>query len=163
MLSKDNETILLEMWGKGSREDLEKLFAMKAVIGNPDIVNNVMVFEKLAIALDGQIPSFEHVEYPTALQVINAVVRLRKSKIVPESEMVKKYIACVLFDDGFVIAPKPVAFVQKQLDALVSDHAKELFGGLTADDLVGHHGDDEFDPIVFQAQKHRAVKLMFGE
>lgn len=163
MLSRDNDALVLELSGKYSREQLEALFAIKAAVGNPDVVNNVMAFEKICLALSGEIPSFEHVECPTAFQVINAIVQLRKRDVQPTSESVLKYIACVLYDDGFVIAPKSVSFVQKYLDQLVSDHARELFAALTADALLEYRGDEEFEPISVQAEKHRAAKALFGE
>ena len=159
--SLDNDTIALEYADKLSREELEKLFAIKAVVSNPSIVNNVMVFEKLCLALNGVIPSFEHVEMPNTLMVCGALKVLKDNDIDIKnlSETVKKYIACIAFDDGFVVLPEIAKFAQSFLDRLVSDFAKELFQEVTLEILNTKQPWDDEDPISNHCAKIQAVNL----
>ena len=160
MLNLDNETIYLEQRDKMTREELEEVFASKAVAGNPDIVNNVMVFEKLCLALNGVIPSFEHVEEPSLTMVCGAIKKMRQIGVDTTilSEQVKKYIACVAFHDGFVVLPRIIHFAQSFLDKLTSDNGKTLFAGITPEMLTKGEISDSDSPI----DMHRA-KMMIIE
>lgn len=154
MLNLDNETIALD--STLSRVELEELFAMKAVLGNPDIVNNVCVFEKLCFALNGEIPSFEVINIPSGIMIAGAIHKLGKREY---SEQVKKYIACVLFEEGWVIAPRNLSFCQRELDKLTCSDCKDLFKDYTADMLNKFKDFDDDDPISNNAVKIQAVEL----
>ena len=154
MLNLDNETIALD--STLSRVELEELFAMKAVLGNPDIVNNVCVFEKLCFALNGEIPSFEVINIPTTLMIAGAVHKLKHKEY---SEQVKKYIACIAYEEGWVILPRSLSFCQRELDRLTCSDCKDLFKDHTADTLSKFKDFNDEDPISNHAVKIQAVEL----
>lgn len=154
MLDLDNETIALTSDLK--RSELEELFAMKAVLGNPDIVNNVCVFEKLCFALNGEIPSFDVINIPTILMVAGAVHKLGERTY---SEQVKKYIAVIGYEEGWAIFPQDLAFCQRELDRLTCSDCKDLFKDHTADTLSKFKDFNDEDPISNNAAKIQAVEL----
>lgn len=153
MLNLDNETIALD--STLSRVELEELFAMKAVLGNPDIVNNVCVFEKLCFALNGEIPSFEVINIPTTLMIAGAVHKLKHKEY---SEQVKKYIACIAYEEGWVILPRGLSFCQRELDRLTCSDCKDLFKDHTPDTLMDLEPWDDFDIISNAVLKLKTVE-----
>ena len=160
MHNLDNETIYLEFRDKMSREELEELFASKAISQNPGMANNVMVFEKLCLALNGVIPSFDHVEEPSMTMVCGALVKMKKLGIDVTllSETVKKYIACVGYNDGFVILPRIASFSQSFLDRLTSDYGKSLFADMTLEKLETQNIANSDDPIDNHCAKIQLVE-----
>lgn len=152
MLNLDNETIALD--STLSRVELEELFAMKAVLGNPDIVNNVCVFEKLCFALNGEIPSFEVINIPTVLDIAVAIKKL--PKFIP-NETITKYVAIIAWNDGFSILPSILKFAQPYLTKISSDLSRELFANYTPESLEKYEVIDELDPISINSLKLKAI------
>jgi hypothetical protein len=163
MLHQDNETLILNH-SEMSDQDLEELFAMKALLVNPNgILQSVPGFEKFCFAVNGFIPNPETVDIPNVLMIAHAVDKAEKAlnrKLLftePADHTVIVYIAHILYDEGWIIAPKILHFAQVQLDKLTSDYGKELFKDVTNDQLLKFTDFNEDDAMSNQALKLKTL------
>lgn len=141
MNNLDNETILLINNEKLNENQLEKLFALKALKENPSILDNVFSFEKLVYVLNDIKPNIDFFEPPTILHIAKAIKFL--SEQYPDHQWhfeINQYIAHIAHEEGWVSLPAILSFAQ---DAL-----KEL------------HKNTEFDEeqLKIQNLKHKAVE-----
>ena len=159
-MDQDNETIILNN-PHLKDEELEELFAIKALVINPNaIIQNVMAFEKFCFAVNGIIPNPEAVDIPNVLMVAYAVKKAEEvlgRKLLftePSDHTCIVYIANIGFYDGWILFPKILSFAQHQLDKLTTPYGKELFKGYTVESLEKLEPFDDEDPI-----SNHAVKL----
>ena len=152
-MNQDNETIILNNPGT-SDQDLEELFAIKALINNPNaILQNVVAFEKFCFAVNGLIPDPEVMDIPNVLMVAYAVKKIEevlKKKLIliePADHFTICYIANVAYDEGWVILPELLHFAQHELDKLTNHYAKNLFKNITVKELNERDPWDDDDPI----------------
>lgn len=164
MLEQDNETIILNNPSL-SEEELEELFACKALVGNPTgVLQNVMAFEKFCFAVNGIIPNPESVDVPNVLMIAAAIQKAQK--LLDKKELFTEvsdhntvcYIAHVAFDEGWVILPTILSFAQKELDKLTSDYAKEIFKDQTIESLMNTEPFDDENAISNHCSKMQALK-----
>lgn len=135
--SMDNETIILINDGKLSETQLERVFALRALKANPGLLGNVFSFEKLVYVLNGVKPNVEIFDPPTILHIAKAVRSLGEQEWHTE---VKKYIAHLAKDEGWVYLPEVLSFAQPELNEI--SHSVEL--------------DEEQKQV--QNMKHQAVE-----
>lgn len=142
----DNETIILINDGKLSENQLEKTFALKALLNNPGILGNIFSFEKLVYVLNNMKPNVETFEPPTILHIAKAIQHLNlhyfhdldiDKNWHPE---IKRYIAYLAQEEGWVYLPEILKFAQEDLNEI--SHAVEL--------------DEEQKQV--QELKHKAVQ-----
>lgn len=115
----DNESIILLSEGKHSEQELEKIFALKALQENPGILGNAFTFEKLCYVLNDLKPNITALEPPTILHIVKAVQFLEKQ--FPDHNWhpeIKQYIAYVAHEEGWVKLPSLLLFAQHELDML---------------------------------------------
>jgi hypothetical protein len=119
MQNLDNESILLISEGKYSEQELEKIFALKALKENPGILGNAFTFEKLVYVLNGLKPNVMMLEPPTILHIAKAIKFLQNEfldhKWHPE---IKQYIAHVAYEEGWFTLPEILLFAQNELNSL---------------------------------------------
>ena len=163
MLDQDNETIILNN-PSVSDEDLEELFAIKALVNNPNcIIQNILGFEKFCFAVNGIIPNPDAVDIPNILMVAYAVKKAEevlKKKLLfiePADHTTIVYIANVAFDEGWVKLPSILSFAQKELDKLTSPHGKLLFHNIDIQELSEREPWDDEDPISNHCAKMQTV------
>ena len=149
----DNETIILNN-PDVSDEDLEELFAIKTLIGNPNVIlQNCMAFEKFCFAVNGIIPNVEAVDIPNVLMMAYAVKKAEavlNRKLLfeePADHTTIVYIANVAWDEGWVKLPTILSFAQHQLDKLTTPYGHLLFNGITVKELSEREPWDDDDPI----------------
>lgn len=137
----DNDTILLLNETK-SEQELEFLFALKALKANPSLLENAFTFEKLVYVLNKQKPNVTHLEPPNILMIAKAIDFLKKDD--PDIEFhreIAMYIACIAHEEGWIKLPEILSFADSQLALLTVEH--EL--------------DEEQKAL--QDLKHKAVKM----
>lgn len=163
MLDQDNETIILNNPNLSS-EELEELFAIKALVVNPNaVLQNVMGFEKFCFAVNGIIPNVEVVDIPNLLMVAYAVQKseqVLKRKLVliePADHMTICYIANIAWDEGWVVLPSILSFAQKELNKLTTNHAQHLFHNISVEELSEREPWDDEDPISTHCAKMQTV------
>lgn len=164
MINFDNETIILLNPNLPS-EELEELFAIKALVNNPNaILQNIMAFSSFCLAVNGIIPNPESVEIPNLLMVCGAVYKAEKALnkkllfLEPADHQTITYIANIAFDEGWVILPDILKFAQKELNKLTSNYAKELFDGITIEMLLNMELKEDSElPIVNHAAKMQTI------
>ena len=132
----ENDTIVLINNNRLSENQLEKIFALRALKANPELLENVFSFEKLVYVLNGDKPNITMFDPPTILHIAKAIKILGECTYHPEIE---KYIAALAFEEGWVKLPEVLSFAQDDLDELLND--VEL---------------DE-DQLAMQNLKHKAV------
>ncbi len=118
MFHEDNETILLNNQDK-SEQDLEELFAVKAIKHNPSILENPFSFEKVCYALNHRKPTFDYYEPASVLMMAKAIKILKD--IVPNHNYdyeIRNYIAIHAHDEGWVELPEILSFANKELQDL---------------------------------------------
>lgn len=159
----DNETIILTNPDM-SDEDLEELFAIKALVVNPDMVlTNVMAFEKFCWAVNKIIPNIEAFDPPNVLMIAYAVKRAEEVLhrkllfIEPHEHTTIVYIANICWDEGWVILPNILHFAQHQLDKLTTPYGHLLFNGITNEYLLKTELWDDEDPVSVHCAKTQAV------
>ena len=153
VLEMDNETIIL-LNPDMSDEDLEELFAIKALIINPNaILQNCMAFEKFVFAVNKIIPNVDAVDIPNVLMIAYAVKKAEevlKRKLLfeePADHTTIVYVANICWDEGWVILPNILHFAQHQLDKLTTPYGHLLFHGITVKELSEREPWDDDDPI----------------
>jgi len=115
----DNESIILLSEGKHSEQELEKIFALKALQENPGILGNAFTFEKLCYVLNDLKPNITALEPPTTLHLAKAIQFLEKEY--PKHNWhpeIKQYIAAISWEEGWVTLPGLLSFAQHELDML---------------------------------------------
>lgn len=119
----DNETIVL-INDKYSEEELEHLFAVKALNANPSIIENIFVFEKLCYVLNGLKSNVDTFEPPSLLQISKAVkfINEKFDNDMLYNREVHEYIAHVAHDEGWYKLPDILLFAQPELDDLHKNH-----------------------------------------
>jgi hypothetical protein len=166
----DNETIIL-LHPDLPDEDLEELFATKALYNNPNaILQNVMAFEKFCFAVNGEIPNPDAVDIPNVLMMACAVKKAEKilhRKLLfsePADHTTIVYIAHVAFDEGWVILPDILQFAQHELDKLVTPYGHLLFNNITIKELSEREPWNDEDPVSNHCSKMQTcleyLKLM---
>jgi hypothetical protein len=163
MMNQDNETIILNNPGT-SDQDLEELFAIKALINNPNaVLQNVMGFEKFCFSVNGLTPSPEIMDVPNLLMVTYAVKKAeevlhRKLVLIePADHFTICYIAMIAYDEGWVILPGLLHFAQKELDKLNNIYSKNLFKNITEKELSEREPWDDDDPVSNHCAKMQTV------
>ena len=166
MLHLDNDTLALEHADKLLREELEELYALKACKGRPSIVTNVMVLEKLLLALSGSVPDMESVEMPEVDEMIVSLRKLFNHGIITKDsdlgEQCLKYLACICINDGFVVLPEWLSSVQAYLDKMLPDYCRELFVGKNYDWFSKTKPWDDDDPISVQCVRVQTVNHLLS-
>jgi len=161
MLHLDNDTLALEHAGKLTRYELEELYALKACQGRPNIVTNVMVFEKLCLALSGSIPNMEAVEKPDAEEAFVAIHKLLQNKIITQvadlGESVLKYVAILCIEDGWAILPPYLDAVQQYLNFMLPDQCHEMFTTVNWEWLTKTKPWDDENVVSLACAKAQAV------
>ena len=146
MNNLENDTILLLNEGKLSENQLEKIFALKAIKANTRILDNVLYFEKLVYVLNGIKPNVWSFEPVTILHLCKAFEFLLKEY--PDrtwGREVTEYIAHIAFEEGWHTLPTQLSFAQNALNALGND--------VTLDE----------EQIELQKLKHQAVGMYLAE
>ena len=163
MFNLDNDTIFQLHRDSTDRGELEELFATKAVKHNPEILKNTCTFPLVVLALNREVPNFDSMEMPDILMVSLAIHKLIKEKLITDleslGESTLKYIACLAFDEGWIILPRVLAPVQRYLNDLTSDHADMLFKSVTLETLEKVEPWDDEDPVSLNCAKIQAVNL----
>ena len=163
-MNQDNETLILNN-PNSTDEELEELFAIKALIINPQmILSNVMAFNNFCWAVNDIIPNVEAFDPPNLLMVAHAIQKIEEVLgkkplfLEPHEHTTIVFIANIGFDEGWVILPSILYFAQKELDKLTSDYAKELFHGITVEYLLKTEPWDDDDPISNACAKMQTVQ-----
>jgi hypothetical protein len=153
VLYEDNETIILNNPDL-SDEELEKVFAIKALIHNRNaVLQNVMAWEKFCFAVNDIIPDPEAVDIPNVLMVAYAVKKAEEvlhTKLLfeePADHSTIVYIANIAFYDGWVLLPTILSFAQHQLDKLTTPYGKQLFHNITVKELSEREPWNDDDPV----------------
>ena len=115
MNNLENDTIILLNEGRLNENQLEKIFALRALKSNPGILGNIFTFEKLVYVLNGFKPNVDILEPSTILHITKAVKLLGEQNWHRE---VKKYIAVLAFEEGWVKLPDILKFAQDDLDEI---------------------------------------------
>lgn len=138
----DNETILL-INEKLNESQLERIFALKALKENPLILDNVFTFEKLVYVLNDIKPNVDFFEPPTILHIAKAIKFLLEEY--PDHKWhfeINQYIAHIAHEEGWVILPTVLSFVQEALTELQKNKEIEL----------------DAEQLKIQELKHKAVE-----
>lgn len=115
----DNETIvLINNEGLYNENQLEKLFALKALKKNPGILGNVHTFQCLCYVLNGIKPNVTSFEPVTLLNIVKAVNELKMGEDFDWHDEIRQYIAHLAFEEGWINLPEILKFSQEQLDEL---------------------------------------------
>jgi hypothetical protein len=114
----ENDTIVLINDGKLTETQLERIFALRALKNNPEILENVFTFEKLVYVMNGLKPNVDIFDPPTILHIAKAVHELHLTDLNFEIRM---FIAHIAFDEGWVTLPKVLSFAQPELDELSNE------------------------------------------
>lgn len=130
----DNETAVLINDGKLNENQLEKIFALKATKANPGLLGNVFAFEKLVYVLNDLKPNVDIFDPPTILHIAKAIHLLGEQDWHIE---VKKYIAHLAKEEGWVYLPEVLSFAQPELDEI--SHSVELDEDQQAVQNMKHH------------------------
>jgi hypothetical protein len=164
MLDQDNETVILNNPGT-SDQDLEELFAIKALIHNPDmILGNILAFEKFCWAVNGITSSPEIFDPPNLLMVAYAIKKaeevLHKKLlfIEPHEHTTLVFIANIAYNEGWVVLPSVLSFAQHQLNKLTTPYCKQLFQHITNEYLLKTIPFDDEDPVSVHCVKTQAVQ-----
>ena len=136
----DNETIVLIDDGKTPEAKLERLFALKAIKHNPELLDNPMVFEKLCFVFNDIKPNMESFEPPCILVIAKAMQILGQIKTSWNNE-ITQYVAHIAQEENWVRLPDILIFAQEALEDLQSDY-----------------GILDEDQKLMQSLKHNAVK-----
>jgi len=112
-----NDTMVILNNEKLLETQLEKIFALKALKENPGILGNVFSFEKLVYVINGQKPNVDALELCSILMIAKAIKILGLEHYDWHSE-VKKYIAAIAHDEGWVDLPEILKFAQPELSEL---------------------------------------------
>lgn len=114
----ENDTIVLINDGKLTETQLERIFALRALKNNPEILENVFTFEKLVYVLNGLKPNTDIFDPCTILHISKAVKELGIENLNLE---VKYYIAHLAKEEGWFKLPGVLSFAQPELDELSND------------------------------------------
>jgi len=167
MLHLDNDTIALMNDGKLSRYELEELYALKALMANPGMAKNVMIFEKLCLALSGSIPDMEAVERPEFYEAAIAVQKLLKNGIIEKvedlGEQVLKYLAILAVEDGWPVMPDWLSGVRPYLSDLLPDHCESAFATANWAWLSKTNPWDDENPVSCCCAKVQAFNHLLNE
>jgi hypothetical protein len=138
----DNEAILLVNENKLDETELETLFALKALKANPEILNNVLYFEKLVYVLNKLKPNTWSFEPVSILHLCKAFAFFHKEypDKVWDREIVE-YISSIAYDEGWVTLPAGLIFAQNSLD------------------LLGNRVTLDEEQLELQKLKHQAVEM----
>lgn len=119
----DNETIVL-INDKYSEEELEHLFAIKALRANPSIIENIFIFEKLCYVFNKLKSNVDTFEPPSILQIAKAVKYIKENfdENIEFNREIKEYIAHIAHDEGWYKLPDILLFAQPELDNLHKNH-----------------------------------------
>lgn len=123
MESLDNQTIVL-INDKLSEQELEKLFALKALKSNPSILENFYSFEKLVYVLNNLKPNVDVWEPPTILMFAKAVQILNNLEYNVNHPEIKEYIAQIAHNEGWVNLPDILKFAQPELNNIQPEAVK---------------------------------------
>ena len=115
----DNETLYLELHKTKSEQELEKLFALKALKDNPLILENVLSFEKLCYALNHIKGNFNAFEPASLLMIAKTIKDINHKDFNNE---IKQYIAHIAWSEGWINLPEILSFSQNELDSLNNKH-----------------------------------------
>lgn len=115
----DNETILLINETK-SEDELELIFALKALKENSLILENAFTFEKIVYVLNKIKPNVTYLELPNILMIAKAVQYLNKNynDNIEWHPEIKMYIAYIAKEEGWVKLPKILSFADHELSLL---------------------------------------------
>lgn len=153
--------------GKLTRQELEELFALKACLERPEIVKNVMVFEKVIFALSGSIPDFESMAQPDVDEAIVAIWKLLKNEIIKTDadlgEICLRYVAHLCVIDGWAKLPLWLSSVQRYLDDMLPDLCKELFEFETYESLSSLKITEDDNPVHVHAVKVQTVNHILSK
>lgn len=110
---------------------LNKIWCVMALHQNQDVFTNAHVFQKIVLALNGEMPNPQIDEKVEGEQMAWAVVllklELRKDDLFFDYEPLR-YMAMILHDEGFVVPPRALGFTRDLLSSFNKnpDLAKEV-------------------------------------
>ena len=121
----ETETVAHELLGKHQLTlhdiTLNKIWCIMALHQNREVLTSAHVFQKIVLALNGEMPNTSIDEKVEAAHIAWALValhiELRELNLMLDYGPIK-YIAMVLHDEGFVLAPSGMGFVQEELTKL---------------------------------------------
>jgi len=113
----DNETICLINEGRYTENEMEKIFALKALESNSGILDNVHTFSKLMQVMNNLKPSVETFEPISILVIAKGIKELRLQEHDFNNE-IKFYIAHIAFEEGWIKLPEILNWAQEELDEL---------------------------------------------
>jgi hypothetical protein len=110
-----------------SHEEVAKLKAAQIVLYDTAPFEHWHVFEKVAVALNDRELRFDHTQDLSVPELAWAADAMRYiDEATPWGHEVAAYIAGLLHDAGFVVAPAPLAFAADGLSVLTSDYGQAV-------------------------------------
>jgi hypothetical protein len=97
-----------------------KIQAVKTLLATDAFWRDYLAFEKVVMAFNDHIPSFDYHQNPSPAMIALAVSEAAKIKEGVYSDDVLRYIAAAAFQEGLVALPEPLDIAQESLDQLTS-------------------------------------------
>ena len=122
-----------------------------------------LVFEKVVMAFNNQMPMFDRYQKPSAAMIALGIRLAREIRDVDFSDDVRRYIAVIAKDDGLIYLPPPIDVAQDHLDELTAGAAgrvhQEEIGKGWAQGPKGPYGEG---PVGIHLAKLRAIQEYAG-
>lgn len=162
-LDWEPETILETANQEGFKiapENMDKIFAVRAVLKTDEFHSNPRIFEKVCLAFNGRVVDWGMVQRPRihemAMTVALVSKYLRDEMFAPEIEM---FIAGTALEDGFVLLPAVLGFAESafsvELAIRMGAEALEIQEGLMK---ALEEEDPELAPQEYLVQYLRVIK-----
>ena len=143
LLTTIEKTFLVEV----PRLVWEKILALRVIIMVDVFWEKWDVFEKVCCAFNSVQPTFDTIQYLSAGQIAYAIDCANQLRNNQFSNEVKSYIAAKLKDEGLVVAPKSLEFVQAQLTEITLE-MDDLRKKVKSYNFSGKANDE--DPVYVQ-------------
>lgn len=97
-----------------------KIQAVKTLLASNAFWRDYLAFEKVVMAFNNHLPSFDYHQNPSPAMIALAVSEAAKIKEGVYSDDVLRYIAAAAFQDGIIALPEPLQIAQESLDQMTS-------------------------------------------
>lgn len=97
-----------------------KIQAVKTLLASNAFWKDYLAFEKVVMAFNNHLPSFDYHQNPSPAMIALAVSEAAKIKEEVYSDDVLRYIAAAAFQEGIIALPEPLNIAQESLDQMTS-------------------------------------------
>lgn len=97
-----------------------KIQAVKTLLASNVFWKDYLAFEKVVMAFNNHLPSFDYHQNPSPAMIALAVSEAAKIKEEVYSDDVLRYIAAAAFQEGIIALPEPLNIAQESLDQMTS-------------------------------------------